>query len=270
MQESLTIHPPPLRTLKLPQIWYKNNPVKTHFFNALSTLFPQGENFFIGSIRNLAHRAQSETLRLQIQDFITQEKNHAAIHKAYNRCLAKAGYDIAWMEVMLQQKINFAQEKVPRIMCLAITAATEHITAILGEKVLTGKFLPEGLVDADVRRVWIWHSLEEVDHKSVAIDLFIDAGGTYVQRCRAMLYTMFGFWSDTFIRLFHLLKKDGLLWKPRTWLQIGDLLLGKNGVLWLMTWDTLKFFSPRFHPDRHDNYGLVDQGRRMLQAAAAG
>src|SRR6478735_3996734 len=89
MQQSLTVHPMPVRNLQLPKLWYENNPVKTHFFNALSTLFPQGENYFIWSIKNFADQARSEPLKKQIEDFITQEKNHAALHKAYNRCLSQ-------------------------------------------------------------------------------------------------------------------------------------------------------------------------------------
>lgn len=268
MHSTLTIHPIPVQNLQLPKLWYENNPVKTHFFNALSTLFPQGENYFIWSVKNFASAAQSEELRQQIQDFVTQEKNHAAIHKAYNRCLARAGYDIPRMEQALHKKISFGQENVKPIINLAITVATEHLTAVLGEKVLQGHLVPEG-TDPAMRKLWIWHALEEIDHKSVAMDVFVDAGGSYLLRCRAMTYAFTTFWFDAITRMLHMLRKDGLLWKLRTFWQIADLLLGRKGILRLIMPDILKYFAPRFHPSRHDNYGLVFHGRELLQADAA-
>ncbi|WP_141734118.1 metal-dependent hydrolase [Oligoflexus tunisiensis] len=268
MHTELTIHPVPVRAMNLPKLWYQNNPVKTHFFNALSTLFPQGENFFISSIRNFEHCARSPALKQQILDFVTQEKNHAAIHKAYNRCLARAGYDVAWMETLLHDKISFGQKHVPPLVLLAVTVATEHITAVLGEKVLQGDLVPEG-IDPELRKIWIWHALEEVDHKAVAMDLFVEAGGTYWQRVRAMLYSATGICWDTSIRMFHMLKRDGLLFKWKTWWQLAELMFGKKGLVPLVTWDILRFFAPGFHPARHNNYGLVDHGRRLLGLEAA-
>ncbi|HYX31809.1 MAG TPA: metal-dependent hydrolase [Oligoflexus sp.] len=268
MHSTLTIHPVPVRAMSLPKLWYQNNPVKTHFFNALSTLFPQGENFFIASIRNFENCAQSTSLKEQIRDFVTQEKNHAAIHKAYNRCLTKAGYDVAWMEDKLHKKISFGQKHVPPIALLAVTVATEHITAVLGEKVLQGDLVPEG-IDPELRKIWIWHALEEVDHKAVAMDLFLAAGGTYSQLVRAMMYSVSGILWDSFTRMFHMLKRDGLLFKPKTWWQIFGLMFGQKGLVRLTALDILKFFAPGFHPARHDNYNLVVHGRRMLGAEAS-
>ncbi|HET9238683.1 MAG TPA: metal-dependent hydrolase [Oligoflexus sp.] len=268
MHSMLTIHPVPVRAMNLPRLWYQNNPVKTHFFNALSTLFPQGENFFIASVRAFEHCARTPALQQQIRDFVTQEKNHAAIHKAYNRCLARAGYDVAWMEKLLHEKISFGQQHVPPLILLAVTVATEHITAVLGEKVLQGDLVPEG-IDPELRKIWIWHALEEVDHKAVAMDLFQAAGGTYGQRARAMIYAACGLAWDTSIRMFHMLKRDGILWKWKTWWQLTELLFGRKGLVPLITRDILRFYAPGFHPARHDNYELVAHGRRLLGSEAA-
>jgi predicted metal-dependent hydrolase len=136
---------------------------------------------------------------------------------------------------------------------------------VLGEKVLLGQLIPKS-VDPELRKVWVWHSLEEIDHKAVAMDLFLEVGGTWLQRVRGMLYTFTGFWWDATIRMLHMLKRDGLLRKPRTWWQIAELFLGSRGVLRPILGDILKFFSPRFHPARHDNYGLVAEGRQLLKA----
>ncbi len=263
MNSSLTIYPSPVTRVHIPQCWYQNNPVKTHFFNAMSTLFPQGENFFIWSIKNFSEQVQSEILQEQIRDFTTQEKNHAALHKAYNRCLAKAGYDINKMEAALFKKIRFSQDHLPPLMCLAATVATEHVTAVLGEKVLNGTWMSDG-VDPEVRRLWYWHAMEEVDHKSVAMNVFQAVGGTYAKRARAMIYISFNFWGDTLLRMLHMLKKDRLLHKPITWWQLGGLCFGRQGILRVMGPDILKYFAPRFHPDKKDHSSLLARARHFL------
>jgi predicted metal-dependent hydrolase len=96
------------------------------------------------------------------------------------------------------------------------------------------------------------------------MDLFLEAGGTRWQLARAMVYAVNGLIWDASIRMFHMLKRDGLLWKWKTWWQLAELAFGKKGLVPLLTVDILRFFTPRFHPARHDNYELVARGRRMI------
>ena len=46
----------PAATDSAPKYFFDNDPFKTHFMNALSILFPEGERFFIRSV--LAYRDQ--------------------------------------------------------------------------------------------------------------------------------------------------------------------------------------------------------------------
>ena len=40
--------------------WFDNEPVQTHLLNALSLTFPDGERFFVDSVRTFRHLAQSK------------------------------------------------------------------------------------------------------------------------------------------------------------------------------------------------------------------
>jgi uncharacterized protein len=42
--------------------WHGGNPFVTHFFNALSIMFPEGERFFVGSVRRFEHRVEDPRL----------------------------------------------------------------------------------------------------------------------------------------------------------------------------------------------------------------
>src|SRR5271156_4252960 len=55
--------------------WLGGNPVATAFYNTLSAAFPQGERFFIESVRHFRHMATPE-LQNQIAAFSAQEFIH--------------------------------------------------------------------------------------------------------------------------------------------------------------------------------------------------
>ena len=66
----------PAATGQAPKYFFDNNPFKTHFMNALSILFPEGERFFIRSV--LAYRDQISDPKLlqEIKEFCAQEAQH--------------------------------------------------------------------------------------------------------------------------------------------------------------------------------------------------
>lgn len=56
-------------------------------------------------------------------------------------------------------------------MQLAITCAFEHFTALLGGYILRH---PEVLstLDDDAAKLWIWHAIEEIEHRAVAFEVY--------------------------------------------------------------------------------------------------
>ena len=54
---------------------------------------------------------------------------------------------------------------------LALTVAMEHFTASLAEFLLKN---PEAMdtVDPTVRKMMLWHAVEEIEHKAVAFDVY--------------------------------------------------------------------------------------------------
>ena len=56
-----------------PRYWYGADPYMTHFMNALSSTFPEGEAFFVRSVQHYKSRARSPEQREQIRQFAQQE-----------------------------------------------------------------------------------------------------------------------------------------------------------------------------------------------------
>src|SRR4051794_25466927 len=71
--------------------WHGDDPIATAFHNALSALFPQGERFFIETVKRYRHLGSAK-LQKQIATFIAQEALHTREHLVFNRIATERGY----------------------------------------------------------------------------------------------------------------------------------------------------------------------------------
>lgn len=245
----------------LPRHWHGGDAFRSHLFDAMSVLFPDGERFFIDSVRNFREQISDPVLKEQIRGFIGQEGHHSREHLTYSQRLRDLGYDVTTIEKRAQARIRFTQKKFPAKRQLAATAALEHITAIMANGLLTDPRTMEG-ADPVMQRLWRWHALEETEHKAVAFDVYNQVCGNRDLLRRAMRMATFFFVLDTFRGLVHMLKKDGLLWNWRVWRDGLKWSWGKHGVFRPLVREYLDFFKDDFHPWQHNNLDLLYQVRK--------
>ncbi|MEN0108749.1 MAG: metal-dependent hydrolase [Pseudomonas sp.] len=240
---------------------------KTHLFDAMSVLFPDGERFFIDSVRHFRDQISDPALKEQIRGFIGQEGHHSREHLEYSNRLRDLGYNITRIEKRAQARIRYTQKKFSPQRQLAATAALEHITAIMADGLLRD---PAHLAGAhpELIRLWRWHALEETEHKAVAFDVYNQVCGSRKLLRRAMMMGTFFFVFDTFRGLTHMLKQDGLLWNWRVWRDGITWMWGKNGVFRPLIKTYLDFFKDGFHPWQHNNIDLLHSTRSEFDAPA--
>ena len=58
---------------QVPQYWLNNSHLLSHTMNALSVLFPQGEQFFVDSVRYYRDQITDPKLKADVRGFIGQE-----------------------------------------------------------------------------------------------------------------------------------------------------------------------------------------------------
>jgi hypothetical protein len=76
---------------------------------------------------------------------------------------------------------------------LSVIAAVEHFTAVLGEWILNcSSELDAAGTDPSMLDLMRWHGVEEVEHRSVAFDVFQHFGGNYVRRLVSMIFVAIG------------------------------------------------------------------------------
>jgi predicted metal-dependent hydrolase len=83
----------------LPVDWHSGEPAVTHFYDALSLTFPEGERFFIDSVRRNAHRILDPDLERRVQGFTAQEAIHSREHVGWFRRVVTMG--IATFDFMI-------------------------------------------------------------------------------------------------------------------------------------------------------------------------
>ena len=243
---------------QLSKDWLDNDPFKTAFFNALSMTFPAGERFFIDSVRHFRDKVKDPKLKQEISRFIGQEAMHSREHKKYNQMLCEArGYSQRTMEGRTEAAVRLGEKKLSREGQLAMTCGVEHLTAILADKILKGWMLSN--VEPKIRSLWEWHAAEELEHKSVAFDVYMDIGGNYKARKRTLRVFTVNFLLDLLANTTYMLRKDKKLWKWSTLKSGFNFLFAKGGVLREMRSDYLMYFDPGFHPWDDDNRDLLER-----------
>jgi len=244
----------PQATAGAAKYYFDNDPFKTHFMNALSILFPEGERFFIRSVLAYRDRIDDPKLQQEIREFCAQEAQHTLVHEAMNALAARHGYPVARLESWIRRDLRrFSnrgkRSKAARRAALAMTVCMEHFTAILAFQVLTNAEATQKGLDPAAKALFEWHALEETEHKGVAFDVYqATDGGPFFLRF-AMLWSTFFFLLGLFVNLTVLLVKDGSIWKWSTWKTGAQFVFGpRQGFLVRPFRDWLAFFKPGFHP----------------------
>ena len=242
--------------------WFDNHPFKTAWFNAMSITFPLGEKFFIDSVRHFAGEIEDPKLSAEIRQFCGQEGFHRREHDRYNRALCAArGYDFDWLEGRLEKNIARAERMLSPLERLAVTAALEHITAIMAEAALGPDAPMNGVVDPAMQALWNWHAAEEMEHKSVAFDVYRAVEGSERMRKTTLRRTTWFLLVDIMGGVIHMLKRDGHLWNFRIWREGWQFLFAEGGIL-RQIWPAYKdYFRDGFHPWQRDTGELLQQWR---------
>ena len=100
----------------------------------------------------------------------------------------------------------------------------------------------------DFQPLFLWHGAEEIEHKSVAFDVYQAVDGSYWRRVTAMLLATLSMVIMIPVRMTPLLYRDGVLFKFKTWRTGFSFLFGKQGKF-VMPWrHYLQFYRRDFHP----------------------
>ncbi|HYX46738.1 MAG TPA: metal-dependent hydrolase [Sphingomicrobium sp.] len=243
----------------VPRLWHGGRVEATAIYNALSTTFPKGEAFFVESVRAFRDGAPPK-LAEEIKAFTTQEAIHSREHDSFNKRASDSGYDLRKLEERIEQRLAITRGR-PAVVSLAATMALEHFTAILAHQLLANPRHMEG-AEKEAADLWRWHAVEEIEHKGVAYDTWLNATRDWPRwkrwklKARVMLLVTRNFVVDRTGGALELMRQDGVTgitaWTKLLWyLWIHPGMFRKIGGAWG------RFFLPGFHPWNEDDRYLL-------------
>lgn len=244
--------------------YFDNSPFLSSFLTTLSALFPEGESFFVESVRAYRDQITDPVLRAQVSGFIGQEAMHSKEHASFNEAATRMGYPVLQQDKELGYVLRFGQRFLPKAVQISITTALEHYTAIIAEMLLRDpdvqqKFSPE------MRQLWLWHALEENEHKTVAYDVYEQVSGSYLLRAGTMIPVTAIFFAVVAVNHTRMLAADGKLTNFKdNWNGLKYCWGGRKGVFSRLLPVYLDYFRPDFHPNDHDTSALLDEWREKL------
>ncbi|WP_018656806.1 metal-dependent hydrolase [Actinomadura flavalba] len=177
-----------------PLHWIPDEPVATHFINVLHLLLPAGERWFVHVYKQaLPLVADDPRLHGEVRGFMGQEAVHAYSHQGVlDRQMRERGLDpraltlrIEWIFTRLlgdRRPLPIMTRRAWLNLRIGIIAGIEHYTAVLGAWILDARELDAAGADPTMLDLLRWHGAEEVEHRSVAFDVYQHVSGAYWRR----------------------------------------------------------------------------------------
>ncbi len=241
--------------------FFANSPVMSHLLTALSSTFPVGEQFFVHSVRNVRDRVTDPQLQAQIAAFIGQEAMHSKAHSEFNAAWRRDDYQLDNFQKWLARQDQQIRQASPKLQ-LAVTCAYEHFTALLGGYILRHPEVLESLED-DAIKLWVWHAIEEIEHRAVAFDVYQTVFADTALRRQVMRHVTTGFASLTLYSASRLFLQDRRNSLPKVSANLyGLYLVGKMCVQLLPEY--LSYYKADFHPAEIDYSGIVAYWKQRL------
>ncbi|WP_241432234.1 metal-dependent hydrolase [Ilumatobacter nonamiensis] len=251
----------------VPKYFAGGNVALSHLFAMLSATFPDGEEYFVRSLSAVQHRITDDELARDVAGFIGQESMHGREHRAFNERLASLGYPTKQAERYTDRGYRlFERISSPRLH-LAVTAGVEHYTATLAELLLGDHRTREVFEHDATQRLFVWHALEESEHKAVAFDTFQHVGGGELMRRLAMTAVHVDFISHTIAMtaVSVALDPDARRHPLRTLRDMIGLIRSPFASLSAAT-QLAQYYRRGFHPNDRDTTELVTTWRSELFA----
>jgi predicted metal-dependent hydrolase len=243
--------------------YFDDDLIASHLVAALSAVIPAGERFVADTVRR--YRSQLDPdLKTQANSFVGQELVHQREHDRFNQTLRRLGYPTALIDRASQVTFAVASHFPARLQ-VAMTAAIEHWTAVIGEHTLASDDLDTDwdLPEAS-RAFFAWHLVEELEHRAVAFDTMQMVGTSELERILALRLVV-AMLAPAVVGGFVLsLARDRDTWRPLRLLRSVDRLLASNLGQWSFLRDLLSWSRPGFHPDERNIDALLEHWRERV------
>lgn len=263
-------------------VWIPNDNFSSHLINGVNLLLPAGEFWFCRVFNKALPYITEPTLKEDVLGFIRQEAIHANAHVLGQNYLTSHQVDIEKIKELANTLFGTLLSENPLgikllknkfveypwlVLRVGAIAAIEHFTGVLGQWCMDNKSWDEFNSDPIILDLFKWHLAEEVEHRTVAYDLFAHlvpnkyAFYLYRQVLMAIVFPLFMFLliesgrsvakNDTNIQMKKMVEKSFIRWLLELE-RVGNTTKNVPSFSFL-TASTLRWMSPFFHPIHEGN-----------------
>ncbi|HMV14901.1 MAG TPA: metal-dependent hydrolase [Chitinophagales bacterium] len=261
---------------KVPKHWILGSSVATHFINSMHIVFPEGEKFFVRSVRHFAKDIKQEELRTEINSFCGQEGVHAREHQRFWEVMEEQNLKPKNFANFLKTTMfagKYSYEKISTKLLntispqlgdkfqLSVTTALEHYTAIIANALFLEPLATNKNIAPQMLELLHWHASEEIEHKAVCFDVLKEVDDSYLLRVSGMGVASILLWSSiaTGQVYFIIMDKDKSIIKMpfEIFILFNAIVFGEVGKN--LSKHFLDYFKPNFHPNDIDDRYLIEK-----------
>jgi predicted metal-dependent hydrolase len=229
--------------------WSQSSPYFSVFINALGLHVPYFERYLIHTMNTVKHDVTDEKLRRDMVALAGQEGHHARNFIAFNALMAKRYPKAEKLDRAAKSYFKKASRKDSRRRKVAFTAGYETFTFLAGLIIL--KNYDKWMADSHpvMKALWVWHQVEEVEHGSVAHDVYRALYGKHEwYRKYMVLVAGLHIARETVKAYAHMARIEGWMKNPFTAMSAMGFCFK---TLAQMAWQTLPVFSKNYNPRTH-------------------
>ena len=255
---------------KIDPKFYMNAELASAYFASLSIFLTFGEDLVIDTARYHRDFVKDPLLKQRVTSLIGQEALHSKLHEEMNDAYMAIDLPVKLFRTLAGYVFDYGFNCLPQPMKLSLMAGIEHFTAVLAEYMMNHEQIFFDSQDEKQRAIWLWHMLEESEHKDIAYDVFQNLSNNYALRAAgffAALTTILVLISAASLVVPFYRKPSNLIsgayWKdvPRSFQLIFGLKDGVYGSSWKHIFDYLR---PGFHPNDYDTSAFLEYYKERL------
>ena len=234
--------------------WNPRYPELSFAVDGVSLLMPYAEPYFVRTVRS-ALDGLDPALRATASEFCAQEARHHGEHRRFNDRITDGRPGIARLERWIDRTYGRLERHRSSRFSLAFAAASETIAFSIARWADRHHHELFDDVEPTTVRLFQWHLAEEVEHKSVAFDVYAAVDGSRWRHAVAALATFSILAWFTVLTVFTLLFGSGRWRSPGCWVRLPRWAFG---IAFVTLPDLVSSLMPGHHPSHLvDPPGLV-------------
>lgn len=244
--------------------WYEGKPFVTQLLNAYTVLIPEGERFVIRTCAGYLYRAKPE-MKEELARLFFQEGQHSREHGRILKVMRADGLSLdAFRKPMEWICYRVLEPCFPRKLRLTTAAAIEHHNAVIATYFLDQALL-RGIRLGELRRLYLWHFAEEIEHKETVFKLLQSVSGSWPLRTLGLIFSLGTFMLSLLIGTLLLSVKTGSVRTSEFWREMFTHCFSRKGLCAVIVKESVRYLKPGFAPSLEESRTLLDSALAELK-----